>query len=299
MVLADPAATLHLRRGVWLMIAAMLAIPIVDGIAKHLTASYSPLFLNWVTHISATLIVLPIAAATHGRKLFPQRSRWLHLLRAALLVTAGTLFYQAIARIPLATAVSAYFVAPILAIPLSVLILKERMTLLKGVSLALGFIGSMVILRPGGALDVGLLFAFGSGVVFAFFMIVTRMIARDSDPLRMLAFQCAAGALLLTPQALVFWSPPQWSDAAFFAGLGVFAVASHLMSIAAYRIADASTLAPLVYIELIGATLIGYAVFGDVPDLPTMAGAACIVAAGLILLRRSAPKALSHGERVG
>lgn len=265
----------------------MLAIPVVDGIAKHLSASYSPLFLNWVTHTSAALIVLPIAAASHGRKLFPQRSRWLHLLRAALLVTAGTLFYQSIARIPLATAVSAYFVAPIIAIPLSVLILKERMTLLKGISLGLGFAGSMIILRPaGGALDAGLLFAFGSGVVFAFFMIVTRMIARDSDPLRMLAFQCVAGAAMLTPQAIAFWSEPLWKDLLLFAGLGVFAVASHLMSIAAYRVADASTLAPLVYLELIGATLIGYVAFRDVPDVVTVAGAACIVAAGLILLQR-------------
>jgi drug/metabolite transporter (DMT)-like permease len=85
----------------------------------------------------------------------------------------------------------------------------------------------------------------------------------------------------------MFWSEPQWTDALFFAGLGVFAVASHLMSIAAYRIADASTLAPLVYLELIGATLIGYVVFSDLPDLPTIAGAACIVAAGLILLPRN------------
>jgi drug/metabolite transporter (DMT)-like permease len=290
MAIADPAAGLRARRGVLLMTCAMLAIPVVDGLAKHLTATYSPLFLGWMTYTSASLIVLPVTAATHGRRLFPIRSRHLHFLRAVLLVTAMTLYYLAIARIPLATAVSAYFVAPIIAVPLAVLILKERMTPMKGLSLALGFAGSMIILRPGGVLDVGLLFAFGSGVVFAFYLIVTRMIARDSDPLRMLAFQCVTGVVLLTPQALLFWSEPAWWDFVFFAGLGVFSAASHLMSIAAFRLTDASTLAPLVYVELIGATLIGYLAFGDIPDLTTLAGAGCIVSAGLVLLqRRAAP----------
>jgi drug/metabolite transporter (DMT)-like permease len=288
MTIPDPLAASRTRHGVLLMTAAMLAIPVVDGLAKHLTASYSPLFLGWVTYVSASLIVLPVTAAHHGRRLFPARSRHLHFLRAVLLVTAMTLYYLAIARIPLATAVSAYFVAPIIAIPLSVLILKERMTPIKGLSLALGFAGSMVILRPGGVVDLGLLFAFGSGVVFAFYLIVTRMIARDSDPLRMLAFQCVTGAVLLSPQALLFWSEPAWRDLVFFAGLGVFSAASHLMSIAAFRMTDASTLAPLVYIELIGATAIGYAAFGDIPDLTTVAGAGCIVAAGLVLLQRRA-----------
>jgi drug/metabolite transporter (DMT)-like permease len=284
---AAPTAAARTRQGVLLMVCAMLAIPVVDGLAKHLSASYSPLMLGWVTYVSASLIVLPVGVVAHGRHVFPARSRSLHFLRAALLVAAMVLYYLAIARIPLATAVSAYFIAPIAAIPLAVLILGERMSWAKAVSLALGFAGSMVILRAdGGTVDIGLLLAFGSGLIFAFYLIVTRMIARDSDPLRMLAFQCVTGAVLLTPQAVLFWSAPEWRHALLFAGLGVFSAGSHLMSIAAFGRAEASTLAPLVYIELIGATLIGYAAFGDIPDLATGVGAAAIIAAGLVLLPR-------------
>lgn len=88
------------------------------------------------------------------------------------------------------------------------------------------------------------------------------------------------------PQAIVTWEAPAAEDLIFFIGMGVFSVLGHGLSITAFRFADASTLAPLVYIELIGAALIGYLVFDEIPGLPTLIGAALIVAAGLILLQR-------------
>ncbi len=93
--------------------------------------------------------------------------------------------------------------------------------------------------------------------------------------------------VLLTPQALISWSTPAASDLIFFADLAVFSAIGHGLSIVAFRLADASTLAPLVYIELIGATLIGYFVFRDVPDAATLAGAGLIIAGGLVLVERS------------
>jgi drug/metabolite transporter (DMT)-like permease len=197
-----------------------------------------------------------------------------------------TLYFLAIARIPLATAVSAYFVGPIVAVVLSVAVLKEELTVRKCLSLALGFAGSLVILKPGGTIEPGLLLAFGAGLFFALYMIATRQASRESDPLKTLAFQCAAGALLLTPQAIVYWSAPASGDLILFAGLGILSAVSHVLSIVAFRFADASTLAPLVYLELIGASAIGYLAFREVPGPSTLVGAALIVAAGLLLIRR-------------
>ena len=198
---------------------------------------------------------------------------------------AMTLYFLSIARIPLATAVSSFFVGPIIAVVLSVAVLKERMTPRKALSLVLGVIGSMVILRPGGSTDPGILFALGSGIFFAFYLIVTRQAAQDSDPVKTLAFQCVVGMMLLMPQAVVSWSTPVWSDVIFFIGLGLFSAISHILSIMAFRFADASTLAPLVYVELIGAALIGYIAFDEVPGVTTVVGAGFIIAAGLILLQ--------------
>jgi drug/metabolite transporter (DMT)-like permease len=275
--------------GVMLMTVAMLVVPFADGLAKYLSADYSPLFLSWARYAAASAIVLPMAVARAGRRIFPAERLGAHALRTVFLVIAMTLYFLALARIPLATAVSAYFVGPIVAAVLAVAVLKERLTVRKVLSLALGLAGSLVILKPSGTIEPGLLMAFGSGLFFALYMIATRQASKDSDPLATLAFQCAVGTLLLTPQAISSWSTPTPRDLIFFAGLGVFSAVGHLLSIAAFRLSDTSTLAPLVYIELISAAAIGYLAFHEVPGLSTLIGAGLIVTAGLTLIQRLRP----------
>ena len=280
------ASTSHQAKGIALMTVTAFMIQIVDGLAKYLSADYSPLFIGWARYSVAFLILLPCAAALHGPRLFPSERFVSHVLRTIFLVTAMSLYFLAIAQIPLATAIGAFFIAPVVAVVLSILVLKERMTLRKGISLVLGFAGAMVILQPGHTIEPGILLALGAGFAFALYMIATRHAATHSDPVKTLAFQCAAGALLLTPQAVATWSTPAPSDLIFFAGLGALSLIGHLLSIVAFRLADTSTLAPLVYVELIGAALIGYLAFGDVPGMATIVGAVLIAAAGLILLQR-------------
>jgi drug/metabolite transporter (DMT)-like permease len=272
--------------GIALMTCAMLSVPLVDGIAKHLSSSYSPLYLVFARYAIATLIVLPLAALTRPRPLFPPERRMSHLLRTIALMAATSLYFLAIARIPLATAVSAFFIGPVVAVALAVVVLKERITGAKIASLVLGFVGAIVILRPGAVIEPGILLALGSGVCFAIYLVATRQASQVSDPIKTLAFQCMVGALVSAPQAIATWSVPAWSDALLFAALGGISVVSHLLSIAAFRHADASTLSPLVYLELIGAVLVGYFAFGDIPDATTIAGAALIVAASALLLER-------------
>jgi drug/metabolite transporter (DMT)-like permease len=287
----DAAGASRRLQGIVLMTLAMLSVPLVDGLAKYLSIRYSPLFLSWARYAVASLVVLPLAAALHGGRLFPADRLASHVLRTVFLVTAMSLYFLAIARIPLATAVSTYFVGPVLAAALSVVVLKERMTARKALSLALGFGGSLVILRPGGIMDAGVLLALGAGVAFAFYLVATRHAAHGGEALKTLAFQCAVGTVLLTPQAVASWSAPGWSDLVFFAGLGVLSAISHTLSIAAFHRADASTLAPLVNVELVGAAAVGYVAFDEVPGLQTAIGAGFIVVAGLILLsRRAAPR---------
>lgn len=161
-------------QGVVLMSLAMLIIPVVDGLAKHLSGFYSPLMIGWCSFLAASVLVAPVAVRLHGRAIFPQEQRGLHLLRLAFLLAAATLYYVAVSRIPLATAVSAYFIGPIVASVLAVAVLGERFTPVKLISLALGVAGALVILQPGGAPpDPGLLFAFASGVAFACFQVTT------------------------------------------------------------------------------------------------------------------------------
>ena len=230
------------------MSLAMLGIPIVDGFAKYLSTSYSPLFIGWARYAVACLIVLPLAYRYHGRRIFPKEQRFAHLIRTAFLVTAMTLYFLAIARIPLALAVTAYFVGPVIAVVLSVLFLKEDVTWRKILSLGLGIIGSLVILRPSGEIELGIILAFGAGLFFALYLIATRHASRHSDPIKTLAFQCVVGTILLSPQAVLTFEIPEIDALWLFLGLGLFSAIGHILTILAFRLADASTLAPLVYL---------------------------------------------------
>ncbi|WP_257839118.1 DMT family transporter [Phenylobacterium sp. J426] len=262
-------------------------MPGVDGLAKYLSATYSPLMIGWCSFLCAALIVTPVAVRLHGRAIFPQQHLRLHLLRIVFLLASATLYYLAVARIPLADAVSAYFIGPIVASLLAVAVLKERFTATKLLSLALGVAGALVILQPGGGPpEPGLLLAFASGVGFACFQVTTRRIAGGAAPFQTLAFQYLAGVVLLAPQAALNWTTPRPGHLWLFAAMAAIGVATHILAVLAYRRAEASTLAPLSYLELLGSTAIGFIVFRDLPGGPVVLGAALIVGAGMILLPR-------------
>lgn len=275
-------------RGIILMAIAMLGVPLVDGIAKYLSADYSPLFIGWARYAVACLIVIPLAYRYHGMRMFPDEQRFAHLVRTAFLVTAMTLYFLAIARIPISLAVSAYFVGPVVAVALSVLFLKETFTRWKLLSLVLGFVGSIVVLQPSGDIEIGLIMAFGAGLFFALYLIATRQTSQNSDPIKTLAFQCVIGTVLLSPQAAFTFEVPQLNVLWLFAGLGIISAIGHLMTILAFRLADASTLSPLVYLELVGSAAIGFMIFSEIPTLSTIGGAALIIISGLVLLRKPA-----------
>jgi drug/metabolite transporter (DMT)-like permease len=285
------------------MSVAMLVIPMIDGAAKQLSATHSPLFISWSRYLVAAAVVLPFAVARHGRAFLPREEVSAHFARTVFLVAAMTAYFLAIARIPRAAANSAYFVGPVIAMALAVMLLGETLTKRKILSLALGFAGTLIILKPTGSIDAGFLLALASGAFFALYMIATRKASRQSDPVKTLAFQCLVGALLLTPQAIWTWSVPAAGELWLFLAMGVLSAASHILSITAFRLTQASTLAPLVYLELIGSIAVGYLAFNEVPGMNVWIGGAAIILAGAILLSlrrngRSRHPDLSDGKAI-
>ncbi|MGL4235757.1 DMT family transporter, partial [Tabrizicola sp.] len=238
--------------GISLMALAMFVVPLVDGVAKLLSDDFSSFFIAWARYAMASAIVLPVAATLHGRHFLPSEKRISHTLRAVFLVAATTLYFLSITTVPLTTAVSAYFVGPIIAAILASFVLGETLTLTKFASLGLGFAGSLVVLRPGPDIEPGILLALGAGALFALYLIATRWAATTSDPMKTLAFQCVIGTALLTPMALLTWLTPSLNLLLMLCCLGFLSAISHFLSIAAFRLADASTLSPLVYLELLG-----------------------------------------------
>jgi drug/metabolite transporter (DMT)-like permease len=270
------------------MSLSMLTIPAVDATAKYLSAAHSPLYISWARYVAACLVVLPLTVLRFRTAFLPREQLGAHFLRTLFLMSAMTFYFLAIARIPLATAISAYFAAPIIAMVLAVAFLGESLTRRKIFSLVLGLLGALIILRPSARMDPGILLAIAAGGFFAFYMIATRQASLESDPIKTLAFQCLVGVVLLTPQALWTWSVPARGELWLFLAMGMMSAGCHFLAIVAFRHAQASLLAPLVYLELLGGAVIGYVVFGDVPDAYIWIGALAIIVGGTMTVQKTA-----------
>ncbi len=271
--------------GIGLMAIAMLILPISDGIAKLLSDRYPILFLNWTRYLIGGLIFVPLALTT-------RRSHRLNVGqvvalsgRTVLHVTAVSFYVLAIARVPIADALGAYFVAPLVASALAVIYLHERVSVVQIIALVVGFSGALVVVRPGTSTDVGMYYAAASGVVFGMFLVSTRKASQTVPPLVTLGFQCGLGTLLLVPIGIYFWTPIEWQDGLLIAIAGAVWAGGHLALIQAFKHAAASTLAPLVYLEILGGVLVGYLLFGYIPSATTIIGILLVIVAGLVIAR--------------
>lgn len=276
----------HPLVGVGLMIASTFLLPFSDGIAKYLAATHSVLFLLWARFLVSTLFAAPMVLVTPQKQTFTNlHFRW-QTARAVIMVVQLLLFFEAISRVPLTDALGALFVAPIVATIIAVLFLKEPLTHRKLIAIGLGFPGAMLVVQPGTSMNIGMLYALGSGVLYACFMILTRIVGQKSPPFATLSIQSLIGTILLTPFVILNWEVPTSEAIALIVLMAFISVMSYVFFINAFRLAQASLLSPLMYFELVGATLIGYFFFDDFPTLMTWIGIFIIVLGGLSLLEQ-------------
>jgi len=274
--------------GLILMALAMFVIPMRDGIAKHMTDALPVFTIAWGTYVSAAIVAVPIALKLHGREALVPSGIRSQTARTLLLVGSMTVFFFSIRTVPLANAISAYFVAPFIAAALAPMVLGERLTKTVVVSVSCGFVGVLLVLHPDGDFDANILLAVVAGVLFAFYMLATRLAARQTPPLAALAYQSLLGAVVLTPFAFGAGFEGISAFLGAFAVVGVLQSTSHGLSIAAFRFAPAGTLAPLVYLEIVAAVFVGLVAFGDWPQMQTWIGIAVILAAGaLVAVKRT------------
>jgi drug/metabolite transporter (DMT)-like permease len=272
--------------GVALMVLAMLVVPFADSIGKYLSGSHSPILVSWARYVAGSAFVLPVA-------LLGRRGSWIHrgrmpaqAVRAMCLIAGMVLYQMSIALVPLTDALGASLIAPIVALALATLMLGEPLRGRRVGAVLLGFLGALLVVRPGPRLDLGILFALGSGVSMGCYLIATRRVAQADSPLGTLAFQYALGSLLLTPLGLSRWTPLAPPELPLILLMGLLSVAFNFLVIAAFRRTQASALLPLVYVELLGTTMLGFVVFHDFPSLVTWSGIGLIVVGGLMLIER-------------
>jgi drug/metabolite transporter (DMT)-like permease len=278
----------HMLRAVLLMIVAMTLIPLGDAAGKALTAGHGapPVFVAWSRFALGVVLLVPFLRPRHLdlRALVDPRT-----IFRGLLITGGIIsILTALRTEPLPNVFGAFFVGPILSFVLSALLLRETVRPAQGVLLAVGFLGVLLVVKPGFGMTPGIGFALLSGCFYGGFLVASRWLSEAYLPRTLLLSQLVTGAVVLAPLGLPRMPAIDGEIAGLILISAAGSMAGNLLLILAYKIAPATRLAPFVYFQLVAATVLGIAVFGDVPDLLTWTGIALLVGSGFasVALRR-------------
>ena len=273
-------------RGIVLMCLAMMCFVTMNTLIKSMRGELPVVELIWGRYFFHAVLIL---------MLFPRRiptllastHKGLQILRSLLVLLATALMFTSVGLMPIADIVAITFVAPLLIVILSVAILHEIVGLRRWAAVIVGFMGVVIILRPGGDLFTPIaLLPLATAMTYAFYQVLTRVVSQSADPLNTLFYSALVGAVVMTVVVPFDWVTPdvgQWTKlvaAGLLGGLGHYAI------IRAYERAEASLVAPFAYTELIWATGLGFFVFGDLPDTWTFVGAGIIAAIGIYIVHR-------------
>ncbi|MFW8594395.1 DMT family transporter [Cribrihabitans neustonicus] len=273
-------------QAVILMFLAMSMIPAGDLCGKLLTGSglATPAFVAWSRFSLGAVLILPFVP----RRAFLLMRDWRLWFRALLL--AGGIFsiQTALRTEPLASVFAAFFIGPVVSYVLSVFFLKEQATWERSLLMALGFLGVLMVVRPGFGGSANLLWAVLAGCFYGGFLTSSRWLAGLRTPLELSLTQLVLSAVMLLPVGLMSLPAFTPSTAALTLGSAVFSMLGNLLLLSAYGRVQAVKLAPMVYFQLIAAVGLGWAVFNQLPGAWTWAGLALLTSAGLAsaVLRR-------------
>lgn len=268
-------------RPILMIILSSLCFSLMDGISKLLVADNHPLMIVWARY-AVGLPVMAYLAWRYPRRILASDRPVAQILRAVLPFVLSVAVIVSLRYLPLAETTAILFTMPLMLIPLAALFLRERVTTSQLAAVAVGFIGALIIIRPGaGALQWAALLALATAFGASLMQIITRWLRQGSDPLATFAYTILVGfAVACLPLPWVWHNLSAGAWTLLVIG-GVAQLFAHGTLIAAFNRAPSVILAPYLYVQLLGAALFGILVFGDWPDFATVIGAAIIVAAGL------------------
>jgi len=272
------------------MCIAIALFPFLNATVKYLTPYYSMAEIVWARYFGHLVYMIVLFMPRRGLRLFATHRLSGQIARSLLLFASTVSFFLGLKGVSLAMAASINFIGPFIVTALSVPLLGERVGLRRWSAVVIGFIGALIIIRPGtGAVHWSALFIVVNATCYALYQILSRRLAAVDPPETTITYVALAGVVVASLWLPFDWRLPEsaihW--AAFFA-LGLFGCLGHYFAMRAFERAPAAVLSPFSYGQLIGATLLGYAMFGDFPDGWTWVGAAIIVASGLYMTYREA-----------
>lgn len=289
------------RTGLLWALIGFSALSVGDAIIKTIAGEWPPTAVASLRYYLGALGLGVLLYWKEGANGFRFPRPGIQLMRGAGVAFATLCFFSAVFVMPLATATAIVFVSPIITAVLAIAFLGEVSRRETWISLFAGFIGVLLVLRPDpGDFDFDALLPLGAATGMSFVMIGNRMSARLASPLAMQFSIAFIAAIVLIVAAIIGVASglpeltiamPEWDVVARCALVAVTATTAHWMVYLGTTKAGAATIAPTTYAQMIVAVVLGVVLFADVPDLPTLAGAAMIIAAGLYLWRSSSGKA--------
>jgi drug/metabolite transporter (DMT)-like permease len=270
-----------------MMCFAVACFASMNGFVKELRVQELPLVeIIWGRYFFHTIIVLALFPRRVPTLMSGSDKGW-QLARSVLVLLATACMFTAVGLMPLADAIAITFLAPILITALSVPFLGEKIGLRRWMAVFFGFAGMLVIVRPGGGLfQLAALLPIAVTIFYAFYQIITRMISHRTDPINSVFYTAIVGAIVMSAIVPFFWETPTPVQWGMMMGAGLLGGLGHFAIILAYQRAEAPLVAPFAYTELIWATILGLAFFGDFPGTGTFVGAAIIAASGIYILHR-------------
>ena len=269
------------------MLASTVFLGTSDVTAKYLSATMPSIEIAWLRFLLFAAIMVP--AMVPGSPMYAMRTRHLgmQMLRGAALLGSSLLFITGLRYLPIAEASATGFVSPLFVTALSIILLSEKVGVRRWLATAVGLFGVLIILRPGtGAFHAAAFFPIVSAFCWAVTLILTRMMSGREHTTTTMTYSAIAGVAILSAMVPFVWVAPSWHDILFGLVIGIASTAGQWIVALAFRYADASVLAPFSYTQLVWVSVLGFLVFGEVPDSWTVVGAAFIVASGLYTAHR-------------
>jgi drug/metabolite transporter (DMT)-like permease len=277
----------NLGRAVFYMVLAALLLPAINACAKHLSG-YSVLQIGWARYAGHFVFMLIVFAPANGLAMLRSSALPLQLVRSGLHCASALLMFSALAMVALTTATAINFSAPLIVTALAPLMLGERIGWHRMAAVCVGFAGALIVVRPGYT-DTGLATALLliNAVISALIQILSRKLAGRDRAITSNTYMVVIGFAVLTlPLPFVWRTPLLAIDIFTFVAMGIFGGLGHYFLVSAFEQAPATFVSPFNYLQLIGAGVLGYVIFGQLPDIWTWVGAAIIAGSGIFVLLR-------------
>ena len=266
---------------------AWAILPFMDTIAKYLSSDLSFFQITWARYFFTVLFTLPFMFFFFRKNLTWTTQPKLQIFRGLTLLFANVLFFYSISVISMAKALTLAFVAPLITTALSPFFLGEKVGLKRWSAVIVGFVGSLIVIRPGFIeFNLESVAALGTGFFYGIYLIITRKLHRSDSPLLTLLLTGVVGFVVASFLVPVVWINPTFNQWSLLALMGIFACLGHLFLILSLKYADASKLAPFGYFEIVTNFILGYYFFGDFPHYWTWFGLAIIICSGIYISLR-------------